>query len=213
MRFLIVLMMLVALLAAGCGKKDEQETQVTPQMSDDEVLCQKASAELISRFSKDLKSALLSAMNEGGPTNAIGVCKTRAPEVAATHSASEVVTIRRVTDKNRSPENLADSAQMEVLATFADLTDSSTLIYGRFTDVEGGQVYTYYQGIKTSQLCLKCHGGPDEIDTDVQELLAKEYPGDKAVGYGEGELRGMFVVDIVWPQGKEFAQSLLTDSL
>ena len=151
MRFLIVLMMLVALLAAGCGKKAEQDAQVTPQMSNDEILCQRASAELISRFSKDLKSALLSAMDDGGPTNAISVCKTRAPEVAAAHSTSEFVSIKRVTDKNRNPDNLADSVQMEVLKTFAELVDSSTLIHGRFSDVEGGRIYTYYQGIKTGR--------------------------------------------------------------
>ncbi len=213
MRFLLVVTMIVALLAAGCGKKADQEAQVTPQMTEDEVICQKASAELISRFSKDLKTALLSAMSEGGPTNAISVCKTKAPEVAAAYSASEFVTIKRVTDKNRNPENLADSAQMEVLATFANLADSSTLVHGRFADVEGGQVYTYYQGIKTGQLCLKCHGGPDKIDKGVQAFLTKEYPEDKAVGYNDGDLRGMFVVEITWPQGKEFAQSLIADSL
>ena len=213
MKLSLVVLMMLALMAAGCGQKAEQEAQVTPQVSEDELLCQKASAELISRFSKDLKSALLSAMNEGGPTNAISVCKTKAPELAATHSASEFVSIRRVTDKNRNPENAADSLQMAVMASFAAKLDSSKLVHGGFADVEDGQVYTYYQAIKTGQLCLKCHGGPEKLDQAVKDILAKEYPGDKAVGYGDGELRGMFVVEIQWPQGKEFAQSLVTDSL
>ncbi|MEX0951911.1 MAG: DUF3365 domain-containing protein, partial [Gammaproteobacteria bacterium] len=46
------------------------------------------SRDIIQTFSKHLQSELQAAMQDGGPVNAIGVCKTRAPAIAAELSAN-----------------------------------------------------------------------------------------------------------------------------
>jgi len=43
------------------------------------------------------------------------------------------------------------------------------------------------------------------------DAIKKEYPLDKAIGYKVGELRGTFVVEAVWPAGREQAQQLLSN--
>ena len=48
------------------------------------------------------------------------------------------------------------------------------------------------KAIPTQPLCLACHG--QEIAPPVAEKLAELYPGDKATGFEEGDLRGAFVV-------------------
>ena len=44
----------------------------------------------------------------------------------------------------------------------------------------------------------------------VYQTIKKHYPMDKATGYTDGDLRGMYIVKVVWPEGKEFALKLLT---
>jgi hypothetical protein len=38
--------------------------------------------------------------------------------------------------------------------------------------------------------CLNCHGSRTDIMPDVKNLIAQNYPGDKAIGYKMGDLRG-----------------------
>jgi hypothetical protein len=54
----------------------------------------------------------------------------------------------------------------------------------------------------TNKLCLKCHGGADDIDEATKAALAEKYPDDQATGYGDSQLRGMFVVEFDWPEAE-----------
>jgi hypothetical protein len=51
------------------------------------------------------------------------------------------------------------------------------------------------------------------LGTGVYRTLKRLYPLDKATGYKTGELRGMFVVEANWPEGIEYAEQIITDSL
>jgi hypothetical protein len=42
-------------------------------------------------------------------------------------------------------------------------------------------------------MCLTCHGS--EIDAEVREQLAADYPMDRATGFEAGDLRGVFWVE------------------
>jgi hypothetical protein len=48
------------------------------------------------------------------------------------------------------------------------------------------------KAIPTGGLCLQCHG--KALAPPVAEKLAELYPGDKATGYEQGDLRGAFVI-------------------
>ena len=48
------------------------------------------------------------------------------------------------------------------------------------------------KAIPTGGLCLQCHG--TAIAPPVAEKLAELYPGDKATGFEQGDLRGAFVI-------------------
>lgn len=59
---------------------------------------------------------------------------------------------------------------------------------------EGG--YRFYRPLPTGALCLNCHGAPDELGDGVPEALERLYPQDEAVGFSEGELRGLLRVSV-----------------
>ena len=46
------------------------------------------------------------------------------------------------------------------------------------------------------RMCDSCHGPADRIDPAVQAMLAVRYPGDRATGFVEGQLRGWFWVEV-----------------
>ena len=52
----------------------------------------------------------------------------------------------------------------------------------------------FYYPIITNEMCLKCHGTPDIIEPSSLKLLQDIYPTDKAIGYSENEIRGVWSI-------------------
>ena len=44
--------------------------------------------------------------------------------------------------------------------------------------------------------CLQCHGKVDDLAPEVRDVLAKNYPQDRATGFAAGDLRGWFWVEV-----------------
>lgn len=206
MRTLIILCISI-LLSTGCGKKTDQDTG-----KDVNILLMSASGKLIVRFQKELKSELVSAMSSGGPANAVSVCRVKAPEIAAAFS-NEFWSIRRVTDKNRNPDNLVDGHQLGVLMSFDNPAKTGPAHSYEWIESADSKTFYFYMPIRVMPLCTNCHGTEADIDPATRAALAELYPDDKAVGYKSGDLRGMFVVEVKWPDGKPFAEALMADSL
>ncbi len=204
-------LILFAALAIGCGEDTTDKTARTPDpapVTGTEQLAAKAAAKLIEQFSHSLKNELMAAIKAGGPENAIEVCQSRAPEITLSYSQHDW-TIKRVSEKNRNPVHAANEGELAMLARFTDTTGEVPPFIDEWIETETGRVYRYYKPIRTGTLCLKCHGQPEKISNAVTQVLADKYPQDKATGYGPGELRGMFVVQTKWPEGKPFADSLV----
>ena len=100
--------------------------------------------------------------------------------------------IKRVSDKNRNPNNRANEYESEVIDRFkTQLANGEDIVSEtkEFDDyVEG------YYPIITNQMCLQCHGGSSDISSSTKDLLSKHYPNDKAIAYNINELRGIWVV-------------------
>ena len=54
----------------------------------------------------------------------------------------------------------------------------------------GGRELRYLRPLRIAPPCLTCHGDPQEMGVDLVARLAELYPGDQAVGYELGDLRG-----------------------
>ncbi|MEA1980970.1 MAG: DUF3365 domain-containing protein [candidate division Zixibacteria bacterium] len=206
-----ILIIIVILLLAGCGTKDDAVPNTQVNQNSDDKLCLEASEKLIANMMDELKGQLMKAMTEDGAVNAINVCQTEAPIIAGKYS-NEFITIKRVSDKNRNPENKADSSQLEILTKFAATPPPDMLTEQTWTkDSDTSKVFNYYKAIKTNQLCLKCHGALEQLEPDLKDTLTKLYPDDKAIGYEVGQLRGMFVVTIKFPEAKAALEELVAE--
>jgi type IV secretory pathway TrbL component len=94
-------------LIAGCASGPTAEEQAAMAAE-----ARKASGALIQKLGGELKAALA----ESGPEGAIGVCKTRAPQIAAEVSRQSGFDVKRVSLKNRNPAGAPDAWEAEAQA-------------------------------------------------------------------------------------------------
>lgn len=145
-----------------------------------------------------LLSVLDEEIKKGGPENAIGVCREKAPKMAKAASEKSGWAIRRVSLKNRNPKAVPDAWEEAVLKEFdkrAAAGEKPTGLEKGEVVVDGGKkMYRYMKALPTQDLCLNCHGTPDRISPAVQAKLKELYPADKAVGYHAAEIRGAITI-------------------
>ena len=173
------------LLVAGVGAS----AQVEARVSADAERAQAAMNDLGGR----LKTALVAKMQAEGPVAAVGFCREEAPRIAAAVSAEHGLKVGRTAVRHRSPANAPTPWQEVVLAGFFEEAKEKPA-GGLSWDSREGDVYRRTRGIATEAPCLTCHGS--NIAEPVRAAIAAAYPDDQATGFAEGDLRGMFWVEI-----------------
>ena len=145
-----------------------------------------------------LQTNLVTSMEEGGPGQAIEFCATRA--LALTDSVSESlgdgISIKRVSEKHRNPENAPDASEIEAIRHFeAAQANNGTLPDDWVQETPAGEL-RFYRPLTIAPPCLSCHGDPVDMDPRVVEVLQASYPDDQATGYEAGDLRGLIRVSV-----------------
>ena len=153
------------------------------------------SRKLIAQFAEQLNSELSHALQEGGPQNAIAICKLKAPKIALANSIDGWI-IRRTSLKTRNPENDPDDFELKILNEFEEKKseghDISQLAYYKMTEVGNQSEFRYIKAIPVGEICLQCHG-QDLSETLIHQLDA-QYPQDKARNFKLGDIRGAFTL-------------------
>jgi len=150
----------------------------------------------IKEFAASLKTALLSAMQDGGPVEAVAVCNLIAPTLAAEMSKKHGMEIGRTSLKVRNPSNEADEWETSVMQKFETRLASGeaiqSLTFSEKVDADIGQQWRMMKAIPTDKICLSCHG--TKIAPPIQAKLDKYYPDDMATGFKLRDIRGAFTV-------------------
>ena len=156
--------------------------------------------DIASAMLKELGQTLQAAMANGGPENAIGVCKTQAPEIAQNLSTKHQLQVARVGSRARNavmgqPNEWQALALKQFEARLASGDKPHDIEYVQLTksgayDLE----LRYAKPIVMQAMCTACHGSTEQITPSVKAKLEQMYPNDKAVDYKPGDLRGAVVV-------------------
>jgi mono/diheme cytochrome c family protein len=139
---------------------------------------------------KNLKGKIKSEGTDG----ALEFCNLNAMPLIDSMSNELDVHIRRVSDKPRNQLNQADVEQLVIIDSFKAFMEKGEEIAP--TTTEKDDVVIGYYPIVTNQMCLQCHGGKDQIQASTMRLISEKYPADKAQGYAENQLRGIWVVEM-----------------
>lgn len=138
---------------------------------------------------------LLTAIKTKGTDQALVFCNERAMVLTDSMSANLQAKIKRVSDQNRNPDNLANDAELEYIQSAKKEIETTGQASPQMQEIDG-QMVGYYP-IMTNNMCLQCHGNPDtDINSKTKVALAAFYPDDKATGYTVDQLRGIWVVEM-----------------
>ena len=164
--------------------------------SDEQAAFERDAQAAIKDLSTHLKEALMSALQDGGPVEAISVCKLVAPTIADEMSKKYSLDIHRTSLRVRNLENEADSWETGVLQNFETRLKTGeaiqSLTFIEKVDSDLGYDWRYMKAIPTDKVCLSCHGS--KIALPVSKIIDKNYPNDMATGYKMGDIRGAFSV-------------------
>ncbi len=147
-----------------------------------------------------LITELSSAMAQGGPLNAIPVCKARAQTILQeVQQKTGVAKIKRTSWKIRNPLDRPDSLESRLLETLQERLKHTPDLQ-EYWDTVGTRL-RYVRVLRIQDRCLACHGPTEQMDPRVRAMLRNLYPGDQAVGYQRGDVRGILIVEVPLEQG------------
>jgi len=177
--------------ASQTEPKDREDTRWV--MVDMEHLSDTQSSQIATAIeSRDLlmgrlKSALMGAMQSGGPVAAIDFCQEQAPAIAGLVAAEESVKIGRTSHKLRNPSNAVPSWMEKVI-------EEQVVAPHGFADDAGELAVAFPITLESG--CVVCHGQPEQIAPAVREAITEKYPEDQATGFTPGDLRGWLWVQV-----------------
>lgn len=141
----------------------------------------------------ELGKNLMGQIQKNGVIAALDFCNIKALSITDSMSTVHNARIKRVTDKPRNPINKASAAELQYLESFKKQVAAGGEVNPIIVDM-GNEIEFYYP-IVTNTLCLKCHGTPGkDLETLTLSKIQKLYPMDKAIGYSENEVRGMWSI-------------------
>lgn len=137
---------------------------------------------------------LMQAISERGTAGAIEFCNIEAIPITDSLAKIHRARVKRVSDKNRNPDNAANEAELEYIENAKNQLAADQNIKPQLKE-EDGKWVAYYP-ILTNAMCLQCHGNADQVNKEALAKIQAHYPDDKALGYSENEVRGIWVIEM-----------------
>jgi hypothetical protein len=147
---------------------------------------------------KQLITNLQKAIEEKGVPGAVEYCNVQALPILAEVGSKYQVSIRRASNRYRNPGDQPTEEEKALLDAYEYNAEQGIKSDPNIQKFENGEVFLYTKPIVIpSGMCLACHGDAEkEISKETQLKLSQLYPGDKATGHKEGDLRGMWSIRI-----------------
>ena len=136
---------------------------------------------------------LMGTIQKKGTLEALDFCNVHAYPLTDSMAVVHNANIKRVTDKPRNLNNKANTEELEYINDFKQLIanhlEPEPLVK------ESDNVVKVYYPITTNNMCLQCHGKPNEtIEAPTLTRIRSLYPMDKAIGYDINEVRGIWSI-------------------
>lgn len=151
----------------------------------------------IKRLGGALKSQLQEHMQvDPSAVAALGFCTAKAMEITTdiNHDLPSYAKVRRTALKVRNEANAPDSTDIKIMDEYTQAIEKKKFSPDLIKVVEEGNTTRVYKPLLAEGVCLKCHG--ENISKELHDMIVSSYPTDQAIGYKEGELRGVIVAEI-----------------
>ena len=142
----------------------------------------------------ELGKNLMGQIQKNGVIAALDFCNIQAMPLTDSMSVVHKAHIKRVSDKPRNPKNKANAVELQHIQSFKNQVADGNEVKPIITT--SGEKVEFYYPILTNSMCLKCHGTPEkELEKLTLNNILKHYPNDKAIGYGDNEVRGIWSIE------------------
>lgn len=199
MRIKIITFFFLTTVIVACQQTDKQSDSQTdtttvaqePLTEEEKQQYKEQGQKIALSVFTELSGQLQQALQEGGVPQAIEHCNLVAMPLVDSLSKVYQADIKRTSLKVRNPEDAPTAEERDLLQNYA-----ATKAEGGALEpvvLRQGKDIAFYAPIGIQPLCLKCHGtvGEDIAEADY-ETIKRLYPEDEAIGYQEGDLRGMW---------------------
>ena len=138
---------------------------------------------------------LMDAMSAYGTAGAVEFCNLHAMTLTDSMARVHDAKIRRVSDRPRNKANQANENELAYI-NMLKIKEERQEALPPIIQILDGKMTGYYP-ILTAKMCMQCHGmvGTDLLPETAAKIKSL-YPDDQATGYGENQLRGLFVVEM-----------------
>jgi len=185
-----IISLIVLVVFFSCKQATEKYEEITNSEKED---FEAIGMEYIAATQQLLGGNLVNAIQEGGLIHALEFCNIEAIQLTSKFEKEYNVDIKRVSDRNRNPDNAASASEKTLIENFGKL-----LAKGEKPEpvvMTEGTVKRLYFPILTNAMCLQCHGKPETINPEVLQKIKQLYPDDLALGYDVNEVRGLWRID------------------
>ena len=143
---------------------------------------------------KAFAGALMKAINEHGATGAVTFCNVHALPIADSLSRQYNCAIQRISNRYRNPADKPDVTDSTVIADYQAQKAAGIALAVRLLEKDNQVIY--YKPIMVGMpTCLQCHGDPQaDIAAPTLAIIREKYPNDLAIGYQQGDLRGVWKI-------------------
>lgn len=142
-----------------------------------------------------LAGQLKKSLGEGGVPNAIQYCNVAAFPLVDSLSKVHQAKIRRTSLKVRNPKDAPTQLEKVVLDKYATQATAGEKLKPVIEQIDNNTI-AFYAPIKINAFCLQCHGEIGEsLVAENNQFIQKHYPNDKATGYKDGDLRGIWSIE------------------
>ncbi|HHC11418.1 MAG TPA: DUF3365 domain-containing protein, partial [Campylobacterales bacterium] len=104
--------------------------------------------------------------------------------------------VRRTSLLTRNENNKPDALDKAIMEEIISDMNKTNIDVSKPLMVETPTSYRVYKPLFVKPVCLKCHGTIKDVSAKVQKAIISKYPNDKAVGFKQGDLRGVIVSEI-----------------
>lgn len=143
-----------------------------------------------------LAPRLMNAIQEGGAAHAARFCAGAADSLTGAAAHATGLEVKRTSLRLRNPANAPDRWEEEALRRFDEVAHAGDPLPSGWAQPVSEEEMRFYAPLRVTEVCVSCHGPAEALASGVEELLAEEYPEDRATGYRVGDLRGLIRVSI-----------------
>ncbi|WP_372744747.1 DUF3365 domain-containing protein [Lutibacter sp.] len=142
----------------------------------------------------ELSTQLTAQMKAGGTAQAIPFCNQNAMPITNQLSKKFEATIKRTSTNIRNEQNAPTDREVEIMNQYKKMISEKKDL-NPIVELDVDAKKHFYAPIILKANCLVCHGKVSEtVNIKTDSIIKSLYPNDKAVGYNEGDLRGVWSI-------------------